>query len=240
MEDFGRRYRELEVEPLLPELRAGGRGDPARELERALTTWARSTRRSPSGWSILSRTLVKRLPPRPDRPRTRASRDRERGRDRRRHARPVRPLRPERSVSAPPRQAAVILGTRASTLARPDGPGHRAADERVAGSRLRDARDRNRRRPDAGERRAASRDRRQGALHGGSGAGAPRRRDRPRGSLAQGLADRGRGRRRRRRGDTARGRAGLPDCARRQLAERPEGAVVGRAVPRAAQEGTSR
>ena len=51
VDDFGRRYRELEVEPLLSELRKQAESIRARELERRSTTSATSTQPSPSGWS---------------------------------------------------------------------------------------------------------------------------------------------------------------------------------------------
>ncbi len=112
-------------------------------------------------------------------------------------------------TAAPP-VAAVVLGTRASALAR-------AQTERVAES-LRQAwpeivcrtkTDRNARRPDAGQRRAAACHRGQGPLHGRAGAGAPCRHDRPRRPLAEGPPDGGDAGYHARRRLPARGREGL-------------------------------
>ena len=96
-------------------------------------------------------------------------------------------------MSAPPPRAAVVVGTRASALARAR-PSVCELLEGAARPLVRGPPDRHARRPDAGERRAVAFDRRQGPLHRGARAGAARRRDRPRRALAQGPPDRGGGR----------------------------------------------
>jgi glutamyl-tRNA reductase len=59
--DFGRRYRELEVEPLLSELRRQAESIRARELERALDDLGEVDPAVAERMEHLSRTLVKRL-----------------------------------------------------------------------------------------------------------------------------------------------------------------------------------
>ena len=90
---FGRRYRELEVEPLLSELRKQAESIRARELERALDDLGerRSGGRRAHGAPLAHAREA--APARPDRASARARRRRERGRGRRRGARPVRHLR---------------------------------------------------------------------------------------------------------------------------------------------------
>ena len=62
VEDFGRRYRELEVEPLLSELRKQAESIREREVERALRDLGDvDPAMSPSAIEHLSRTLVKKL-----------------------------------------------------------------------------------------------------------------------------------------------------------------------------------
>ena len=61
VEDFGRRYRELEVEPLLSELRKQAESIRARELERALDDLGEVDPAVAERMEHLSRTLVKRL-----------------------------------------------------------------------------------------------------------------------------------------------------------------------------------
>jgi len=61
VEDFGRRYRELEVEPLLSELRKRAESIRARELERALGDLGDVDPAVAERMEHLSRTLVKRL-----------------------------------------------------------------------------------------------------------------------------------------------------------------------------------
>lgn len=61
VEDFGRRYRELEVEPLLSELRKQAESIRARELERALGDLGDVDPAVAERMEHLSRTLVKRL-----------------------------------------------------------------------------------------------------------------------------------------------------------------------------------
>jgi glutamyl-tRNA reductase len=61
VEDFGRRYRELEVEPLLSELRKQAESIRARELERALSDLGDVDPAVAARMEHLSRTLVKRL-----------------------------------------------------------------------------------------------------------------------------------------------------------------------------------
>jgi glutamyl-tRNA reductase len=61
VEDFGRRYRELEVEPLLSELRRQAESIRARELERALSDLGDVDPAVAERMEHLSRTLVKRL-----------------------------------------------------------------------------------------------------------------------------------------------------------------------------------
>jgi glutamyl-tRNA reductase len=61
VEDFGRRYRELEVEPLLSELRKQAESIRARELERALADLGEVDPAVAERMEHLSRTLVKRL-----------------------------------------------------------------------------------------------------------------------------------------------------------------------------------
>ena len=61
VEDFGRRYRELEVEPLLSELRRQAESIRARELERALEDLGDVDPAVAERMEHLSRTLVKRL-----------------------------------------------------------------------------------------------------------------------------------------------------------------------------------
>ena len=61
VEDFGRRYRELEVEPLLSELRRHAESIRARELERALSDLGEVDPAVAERMEYLSRTLVKRL-----------------------------------------------------------------------------------------------------------------------------------------------------------------------------------
>ena len=61
VEDFGRRYRELEVEPLLSELRRQAESIRARELSRALDGLGEIDPEIAERMEHLSRTLVKRL-----------------------------------------------------------------------------------------------------------------------------------------------------------------------------------
>jgi glutamyl-tRNA reductase len=61
VEDFGRRYRELEVEPLLSELRKQAESIRTRELERALADLGEVDPAVAERMEHLSRTLVKRL-----------------------------------------------------------------------------------------------------------------------------------------------------------------------------------
>jgi len=61
VEDFGRRYRELEVEPLLSELRTQAESIRARELARALDDLGEVDPAVAERMEHLSRTLVKRL-----------------------------------------------------------------------------------------------------------------------------------------------------------------------------------
>lgn len=61
VEDFGRRYRELEVEPLLSELRRQAESIRAREVERALADLGDVDPAVAERMEHLSRTLVKRL-----------------------------------------------------------------------------------------------------------------------------------------------------------------------------------
>ena len=61
VEDFARRYRELEVEPLLSELRRQAESIRARELERALSDLGDVDPAVAERMEHLSRTLVKRL-----------------------------------------------------------------------------------------------------------------------------------------------------------------------------------
>ena len=61
IEDFGRRYRELEVEPLLSELRRQAESIRTRELERALDDIGDVDPAVAERMEHLSRTLVKRL-----------------------------------------------------------------------------------------------------------------------------------------------------------------------------------
>ena len=61
VDDFGRRYRELEVEPLLSELRKRAESIRARELERALADLGDVDPAVAERMEHLSRTLVKRL-----------------------------------------------------------------------------------------------------------------------------------------------------------------------------------
>ena len=61
VDDFGRRYRELEVEPLLSELRKQAESIRARELERALDDLGNVDPAVAERMEHLSRTLVKRL-----------------------------------------------------------------------------------------------------------------------------------------------------------------------------------
>jgi glutamyl-tRNA reductase len=61
VDDFGRRYRELEVEPLLSELRKQAESIRARELERALDDLGDVDPAVAERMEHLSRTLVKRL-----------------------------------------------------------------------------------------------------------------------------------------------------------------------------------
>jgi glutamyl-tRNA reductase len=61
VEGFGRRYRELEVEPLLTELRRQAESIRARELERALSGLDELDPAIVERMEHLSRTLVKRL-----------------------------------------------------------------------------------------------------------------------------------------------------------------------------------
>ena len=61
VERFARRYRELEVEPLLSELRKRAESVRARELERALAELGEVEPKVAERMELLSRTLVKRL-----------------------------------------------------------------------------------------------------------------------------------------------------------------------------------
>jgi glutamyl-tRNA reductase len=61
IDDFGRRYRELEVEPLLSELRRRAESIRAREVERALGDLGDVDPDVTERIEHLSRTLVKRL-----------------------------------------------------------------------------------------------------------------------------------------------------------------------------------
>ncbi len=84
VEDFGRRYRELEVEPLLSELRRQAESIRARELERALSDLGDVDPAVAERMEHLSRTLVKRLLHDPTVRAARARRRGQRGRGRRR------------------------------------------------------------------------------------------------------------------------------------------------------------
>ena len=217
----------FEVEPLVAELRRRAETVRAQELERALADLGDVDPATAERIEHLSRSLVKKLLHEPTRAPARARGRRRRGRGRGRRARALRPRRPARAVSEPPPRAAVVVGTRGSASPSRRRSGSVRSSKPPARPLDRRPPDRHARRPDAGERRAAPRDRRQGALHRGARAGAPRRHDRPRRPLAEGPPDRGGRRRRARCRLPARGRPRLPRLARRPSAEIPAGAVVG-------------
>ena len=138
-ERFVRRYRELEVEPLVASIRRQAEEIRRAEVEKALLDLGEVDPETAERIEHLSRALVKKLLHEPTvRLRARAG-CRRGGRGERRDTRVVRPFSSPRAVSAP--QPAVSVGTRGSAARQSaDRARQRSAADGVAGPHLRRSR----------------------------------------------------------------------------------------------------